>query len=251
MTVVLSGVAADTTNTSPVPEVDADGGFDYVPIPERDPEDTTEERTYGGWRLRDGSRAAETLDQIRPLGDRSRVVDGDELVDWPLHHDPNFEAATYGERRPAYTTRLLELEAGDIVAFYTGLRRGDALHRYLIGYVEVAEVHDVDCMERDRAVEVLRANPENAHSKRFEATEDVDDNLVVVDGTDAVLMEHGLRISGERASGHYYLDEELQEVWRPRTARSPAYLGGVKQAHVLEVGATEFLDVVERRLEGP
>lgn len=247
MTVVLSGVAADTTNTSPVPEVDADGGFDYVPIPERAREATTEETTYGDWRLLDGSTAAEHLDEIRPQGDRSRIVDGDEVEDWPLHHDPNFEAATYGERRPAYTTRLLELEAGDLVAFYTGLRGEDALHRYLIGYLEVDEVHDVDGMERERAAEVLRASPENAHSKRFEATDEVDDGLVVVEGRSGELFDRAFGISQRRSNGHYYLDEELQESWRPRNTASNAYLGGVKQAHLLEVDAAEFLDVIDRR----
>ncbi len=248
MTVVLSGVAADTTNASPVPQVDADGDFDYVPIPERAREATTEKTTYGDWRLRDGSTAADELDEIRPRGDRSRVVDGDELADWPLHHDPNFEAATYGERRPAYTTRLLELEAGDLVAFYTGLRRGDALHRYLVGYVEVAEVHDVDGMARERAVDVLRANPGNAHSKRFEATGEVDDGLAVVEGQDGDLLDSAVRISVRRSNGHYYLDEELQESWLPRNTDANAYLGGVKQAHLLDVDAAEFLDVVDRRL---
>ena len=57
MTVVLVGVAADTTNVEPVPTVDEVGRFDYVPIPEAYAERTTETRTYGNEDLR-------TLDRL-------------------------------------------------------------------------------------------------------------------------------------------------------------------------------------------
>ncbi|MFW5929814.1 MAG: hypothetical protein ACOCT0_05280, partial [Halobacteriota archaeon] len=132
MTVVLSGVAADTTNVRPTPAVDEEGGFDYVPIPERSRDATVETESYGSWEVRDGV-AADHVDVVRPRGDGSLVVRGDEVRGWPLHHDPNFEALTYGERRPAYTALLRELDPGDAVVFYTGLRSGGRRHRYVIG----------------------------------------------------------------------------------------------------------------------
>jgi len=65
LTVVLCGVGADTGNVRPVPRVDGDGRFDYVPIPEKGP--TTEEATYGSLESRHGDGSlAETLDGIRP-----------------------------------------------------------------------------------------------------------------------------------------------------------------------------------------
>ncbi len=242
MTVVLSGVGADTTNVSPVPSLHEDRGFSYLPIPERGRDATTETERYGSWRMRDGSHAVRYVEELRPRGDDSLVVSGDEVGSWPLHHDPNFEAATYGERRPAYTHKLLELGDGDLVAFYTGLRSDDTLHRYLIGYVEVAEVYDVDGMEQENAVEVLRDNPENAHSKRWQATGEVDDGLVVVDGRDAELYDHAFPISVQQPNGHYYLKPELEDRWSPRSSgEGTAYLGGVKQAHLLDVTAGDFV----------
>ncbi len=249
MTVVLSGVAADTTNVSPVPSVDGDGRFSYVPIPERSRSATVEDSCYGDWWLADGYTAADHLEEIRPKGDDTLRVRGDELADWPLHHDPNFDAATYGERRGAYTRRLLELEAGDVVAFYTGLRRDGSMHRYLIGYIEVERVYDVDAMEYDRAVEVLMDNPENAHTKRWQATGEVDSGLTVADGSDARLLDRGRRISVQRDNGHYYLDAELETRWRPRhSGDGTAYLGGVKQAHLLDVDGEKFQSDVVNQL---
>jgi len=74
LTVVLCGVGADTGNVRPVPRVDGDGRFDYVPIPEKGP--TTEEATYGSLESRHGDGSlAETLDGIRPGSEGDWVTD--------------------------------------------------------------------------------------------------------------------------------------------------------------------------------
>ena len=132
--IALVGIGADSTNSAPTPRVYGDGRFEYIPIPEkRGPEGTM----------------ADYLEAIRPRpgAEDPPEYTGDRLAEWPLHHDPNFEALTYGETtsRAAYTNLLTDLQAGDGVAFYTGLRDADASyrHRYLIGYFTVQEV--VDC----------------------------------------------------------------------------------------------------------
>ncbi|MFP4188406.1 MAG: hypothetical protein ACLFR5_03245 [Halobacteriales archaeon] len=244
--IVLSGVAADTTNASPVPRLYKDGGFDYVPIPEESRNATTETRTYADVSVRDGT-AAGYLDAVYP-GGGDDAVEGDALASFPVHHDPNFDALTYGERRPAYVERLRRLEGGDAVVFYTGLRSDDTdgLHRYAIGYLVVDEVVYFEALDDETARRRIREHPENAHAKRFAATGEVDDNLVVVDGRDGVLFDRAYRLSKRTPSGHYYLRDELQEALDPEPSGRDdrnAYLGGVKQAHVLRSGIDGFLGV--------
>ncbi|MDZ7688838.1 MAG: hypothetical protein U5J64_08990 [Halobacteriales archaeon] len=245
--IVLSGVAADTTNAEPTPHLYEDGGFDYIPIPETAREETVETRTYADVSTRD-STAAEYLGRIYP-GGGDVAVEGDALADFPVHHDPNFDALTYGERRPAYVERLRRLEEGDAVAFYTGLRNEDAegLQRYVIGYFVVDEVVYFENFDDDEARERIREHPENAHTKRFEATGEVDDNLVVVEGREGGLLDEAFRISERTPSGHYYLRDDLQDAFSPEPSGRDdrnAYLGGIKQAHVLRVGVDGFLGTV-------
>ena len=245
--IVLSGVAADTTNAEPTPRLYDDESFDYIPIPETARNATAETRTYADVSTRDGT-ADEYLECIYP-GGGDRAVSGDKLADFPLHHDPNFEALTYGERRPAYVKRLRRLEKGDAVAFYTGLRdsTGDALHRYVVGYFVVDNVVYFDALDDSEARERIREHPENAHTKRFEATGEVDDNLVIVEGKKGGLLDEAFRISKRVPSGHYYLNDDLQEAFDPEPSGRDdrnAYLGGIKQAHVLRVGVDNFLGTI-------
>ena len=63
VTVVLCGVGADTGNVRPVPAVDADGRFEYVPIPEKAA--TAETATYGALSQRFGDESlADLLDEL-------------------------------------------------------------------------------------------------------------------------------------------------------------------------------------------
>jgi hypothetical protein len=245
--IVLSGVAADTTNAKPTPRLYDDGAFDYVPIPETARNATVETKTYADVSTRDGT-AADYLKLIYPSGGE-HAVEGDELDDFPLHHDPNFEALTYGERRPAYVKRLRKLEEGDAVAFYTGLSNAseDALHRYLIGYFVIDNVVYFDALDDSEARERIREHPENAHTKRFEATGEVDDNLVIVEGKKGGLLDEAFRISKRVPSGHYYLRDDLQKAFDPEPSGRDdrnAYLGGIKQAHLLRVDVDNFLGTI-------
>lgn len=242
MTVVLSGVAGDTTNVSPVPSVHADDSFDYLPIPERGNDVTVEDKTYSDWWMPEEELTAdEYLDEIRPRGDGSLSVTGEELGDWPLHHDPNFEALTYGERRPAYVNQLKKLTEGDGVLFYTGLRQKDTdcLHRYAIGYFVVETVAHIAEMEGEKARSCIRNRPENAHTKRFEATGELDDSLIVVDGSEGGVFERAHRISTRAENGHYYMSDNLTDSLG--VGGKTPYLGGVKQAHSIDVSVEKTL----------
>jgi len=247
--IVLSGIGADTTNASPTPRVYEDGGFDYVPIPETAHDTTVETRTYADVPTRQGT-AADYLDRVYP-GGGDESVEGVSLADWPLHHDPNFQALTYGERRPAYVERLRRLDEGDAVAFYTGLVDGssDAPHRYVIGYFVVENVVYFEDFDDEEARSRIREHPENAHAKRFEATGEVDDNLVIVEGKAGSLFDTAFRISQRTPSGHYYLRDSLQDALDPEPSGRDdrnAYLGGIKQAHVLRVSTDTFLETAAR-----
>lgn len=270
MTVALLGIGADSTNASPTPPVDEDGRFEYIPIPEsQGPAGTTEPRTYGTTTLRHrAGTLADYLDTITPVWDGDETRSGDSLADWPLHHDPNFDALTYGETnsRGAYTTLLRGLESGDVVAFYTGLQRDSTgpRHRYLIGYFTVNEILDCRRIEHDgrfvpfsdlpptRREALLERHRHNAHVKRYEATGSfaaADDGLVIVDGREpGGLLDRAIRISEQHAGGHYYLTDALEDRFRPASGGNPdrnAYLGGIKNAHALDVDRVEFVEFVE------
>lgn len=272
MTVALIGIGADSTNASPTPPVDDAGRFEYVPIPESEgPDGTTESLTYGTapLRHREGTMA-DYLDTISPEWNGSDRLAGDDLAVWPLHHDPNLDSLTYGETnsRGAYTKILRALEPGDLVAFYTGLQRSSEAprHRYIIGYFTVKSV--LDCQRVEHAGETYRfsdlpdaarselldAHAENAHVKRYAATGEFaapDDGLVIVDGRKpGGLLDRAFRISEQHASGHHYLTDELEDTFDPEPGGNPdrnAYLGGIKNAHVLNVEPSVFREVVERR----
>ncbi len=259
MTVALLGVGADSSNCSPTPPVYSDGTFEYIPSPERNGAAATNEpRTFGNTRLTHQDRViAEFLDHISPEGDavEEEAVTGMRLEDWPLHYDPNFQALTYGAtaHRGAYVDALRELEPDDMVAFYASLEHEDegSTHRYVIGYFAVAEVIDFEDLDpEDDAEEIanlMYENEENAHAKRYDAAGTIDEGLVIVDGTDpGTLLHEAFKISEHGGGGHYYLTDDLQEQFDPEEDDDDknAYLGGGKQAHLLNVDPEEFVETV-------
>lgn len=255
MTVALLGVAADSSNCSPTPPVYADGTFEYIPSPEpHGAAATNEPRTYGNTRLSHQDVVmAEFLSSITPEGEEEAVT-GMRMRDWPLHYDPNFQALTYGEtgRRGAYVEAMRELEPDDGIAFYASLEDEDSgsTHRYVIGYFTVAEVIDVAAVDDDEELaNLMFENDENAHAKRYDATGAVDDDLVIVAGkAPGTLLGEAFKISEHGGGGHYYLTDDLQDALDPEPSGNEdknAYLGGGKQAHLLNVSVEEFRDVVE------
>lgn len=269
MTIALLGVGADSTNSSPTPPIYADNSFEYIPIPESSgPEGTVEERTFGNSNLRhQDASMAEYLDYIVPTQADGETVTGDRLATWPLHHDPNFSALTYGEStsRGSYTTLLRSLCEDDVVAFYTGLSEADTTytHRYVIGYFTVDRIIDFQRLSRDGTAVSFRDLPadeqenllaphsENAHAKRFAAYGEIADNdgLVIVDGKEpGGLLDTAFRISDHSGGGHHYLTDELQRMFAPEPGGNPtknAYLGGIKQPHTLNIPFEVFQDIVD------
>ncbi len=210
---------------------------------------------------------ADYLNQIKPTEDDGETYTGDQLAEWPLHFDPNFEALTYGEStsRGPYTKIIRSLSEGDVVAFYTGLR-GDSTkytHRYIIGYFTVDTIIDFKSLKQggeevkfsdlptDEQKNLIEQHSENAHAKRFEASGAIgnNDGLVVVDGKEpGGLLDEAFRISQHSGGGHHYLTDELQEEFSPGhggNSKRNAYLGGIKQAHTLDVSLSKFREIVE------
>jgi len=257
MTVVFAGVGADDSNVNAHAPLYADGRFEYVPIPEKVPS-TDEPETFGSWQLRDDDRTAadltNRLDTYPEDGD-ARVVRDGAVADWPLHHDPNFEALTYGEHREGfgqYVSRLRRLDEGDVVAFYTSLvtQESDRKHRYLVGYFTV---DSVTVIEPDDGPETKRhklaRHPENAHAKRAEDGVPFydDKRLVVVAGRapgglferDPIqLSEYRERPDGR---GGYYLDPAIGE--RFEIVEGSEYMTR-KPALVSEMAGRAFVELV-------
>ncbi|MEY7847594.1 hypothetical protein AB7C87_00100 [Natrarchaeobius sp. A-rgal3] len=256
MTVVLAGVGADSTNLGALGPLYDDGRFEYVPIPEKTSK-TTESRTLGDWPLSaDGRVAADLTTRIEPQPVRGGVdtVRGADLESWPLHHDPNFEALTYGEHRTSgYVSRLRSLEDGDVVGFYVGLRRpdGDRAHRYLIGYVTVDRV-DVITPEtsRDERVAILERHPDNAHTKRARGGDLYleEKTVVFVDGREpgGLFDRHPIRLSEYEVKpgnvrAQYYLREAIESNWNVRAGGSNMMY---KPAYRCALSNEEFLGLV-------
>ena len=258
MTVVLAGVGADTTNVGALAPLYADGRFEYVPIPEKTRR-TNEEATLGSWRFRyrDGCAAdLTTRIQPRPVRGDADAVSGDELASWPLHHDPNFEALTYGEHRTSgYVDRLGALEPDDVVGFYAGLRREDdpdgRAHRYLIGYLTVDRVDVLTPDMADEAVEaILAAHPDNAHAKRARDGRPylADKTVVLVDGREPGglferdpirLSDYYVKPGNERAQ--YYLRDDIRAEWRVEAGGSNMMY---KPAYRCALSGDQFRDLV-------
>lgn len=186
---MLIGVGADTDHVEPPLELTSEGRFDYIPIPESYP--TTETMTFGNWELTHrGCTAAEYVEGIRPKGeDGEWIRNPEDISSHPVHHDPNFEAMTFGDRRGGGgkgATIADNLEQDDILGFYTGMREGpvdDNLNRYLYGFMTVNAVHDLSELKSETYHDGLREFPNNAHTKRLEeAGVPKHDDLVIVDG---------------------------------------------------------------------
>ncbi|MFC6717968.1 hypothetical protein ACFQGT_10050 [Natrialbaceae archaeon GCM10025810] len=255
MTVVLAGVGADSTNLGALGPLYDDGTFEYVPIPEKTRR-TRETETLGSWELRNGGAAAELTTRItpQPVHDGTRTIAGEELAAWPLHHDPNFEALTYGEHRTSgYVSRLRALEPGDVVGFYAGLHRPgrDRAHRYLIGYVTVEEVAVIDpetpTAEREA---ILERHADNAHAKRARDGELYlsEKTVVIVDGCEPGglferdpirLSDYYVKPGNERAQ--YYLREVVAETFRVEAGGENMMY---KPAYRCALSGEEFRDLV-------
>ncbi len=171
-----------------------DGSFEYIPIPEGKP--TRGAPSYAHLMGRCG----------RPLSEFVRAP----LRDAIPHNDPEFATYTYGDPTSNKRRQLLRLDRGDVLAFYAGLQpwNGEDVARlYIIGYLTVKAVHDVDAIER-HALEALKFRLCNqAHFLRDPS----DQGLVVVEGDPATskLLERAVPLGDPTHSTLRDLDGEI------------------------------------------
>lgn len=251
MTVLLVGVGADTEHVKPALELTSEGLFDYIPIPESYP--TTENETFGTWELpHRGGTAANYIEAIRPEGEDSEWNSDPEVIaSCPVHHDPNFEAMTFGDRRGGGgkgAALVDNLNQNDILGFYTGMREGpddDNLNRYLYGYMTVKEVRDLSVMEGDAYHSELREFPENAHTKRLEASgTPKHEDVVIVDGKEPTTKLDSPVKVGKRIEKRpwYQVTKEFASQFAVRGGQKGI---GRKFPLILELDADEFLAKIE------
>ena len=257
MTVVLAGIGADTTNVGALGPLYEDGTFEYVPIPEKTRQ-TTESATFGTWPLGDGRTAASLTNRIRPrpIADPDVVLRDEALSNWPVHHDPNFEALTYGEHRYGYASALETLDTGDVVGFYAGLRRQEdgRAHRYLIGQMTVEAVEVITPeMDSDEVDAVFSRHPENAHTKRAVEGRPYlrDKRIVIVDGRDpgGLFDRHPVRLSEYvtkpgNSRPQYYLRSEVERALDIRSGRENMQF---KPAYRAAIDADRFREWIDER----
>lgn len=266
MTVLLVGVGADGINTDPIPPIHEDGRFEYIPIPETET-GTAETRTYGSESLRyQDQTMADHLNWIKPGGDDDRKKDSlEEIKSHPLHYDPDFSNLTYGESsgRGDYVEKLMELQQGDILAFYAGLSDGNRVHRYMIGYFTISEIVNTGGITGRARRTLFENHQHNAHAKRYLGTgESKFDEVAIIDGKEpgGLLQKTSFRMSvyeqfeGNKIRQYYLADDFAREfpIDDPTWSHDPEsdhkddkiYLG-VKPAIRLNITADEFIDKIQ------
>ena len=119
MKALLVRIGVDTAYGGWNAPVDADGRFVYVPIPE---ERGTAfhpglERRYG-----EVLPALERFSADHDCGlfDDLRFPQG--LLEYPMHLDPDFECLTYGDEGARRGAGMVNMDEGDLLVFYGGMR---------------------------------------------------------------------------------------------------------------------------------
>ena len=253
MTVVLVGVGADSEHLRPKLQLTEEGYFDYIPIPES--YSTTETLTYGTLDLdhRDGT-AGDYVTAISPKGEDSDWIDNPtEIESYPVHHDPNFEAMTFGDRRGGggkggtLVGNFGSYDETDVLGFYTGLKEGASdsnLNRFLYGYMTVEAVHDLSSLDGEKYHNALREFPENAHTKRLEAAETPKHNgIVIVEGrSPSKKLDQPVRISERIDQAPWYrVTREFADEYNVEGDQKGI---GRKFPLVLNLDGEEFIDKI-------
>ena len=203
------------------------GVFEYVPIPEA--KQTSYPYTYSTLIGRSGKPLSEFV--------RHKVKDATP------HFDPEFDTRTYGDPTPNKRRQLLRLERGDLLVFYAGLQPRpeiDDPRLYIIGLIDVDQVHDLGRVSVGRYPELRRRIGDNAHLFRSRA----DEALVIVQGRkngsrlfdkalplgDSTahmlpdLCQLGYNGSLLRSIGHWIKGESQVEALRSMLEQGPASL---------------------------
>lgn len=253
--VVLVGVGADTDHVRPALRLTNDGDFDYIPIPESYP--TAESKTYGNWELEhsDGF-ASDHVTAISPRGNDSDWINDEAAIEsHPVHHDPNFEAMTFGDRRGGGGTGSTLVkhfgasDEADMLGFYTGVKESENdpnLNRFLYGYMTVDQVHDLSDLESAEYDDALKAFPENAHAKRLAVAGSAKhDDIVIVEGKQPTRkLRSPLQVSERIDEPPWYrVSDRFATEFRVEGGQKGI---GRKFPLVLDVDASEFVEKVDR-----
>ncbi len=158
---MLLRVGIDKGSGGALAPIFEDGSFEYIPIPEEDP-DSIETRTYSntkGWR---GNPFAYYLPP--------------RIKDSYLHFDPEFESFTYGDST-AKRNYLLKLDEDDLLIFYAGLtpykNKNYAEALYIIGYFTIQGIIDFNQLRETEVEKFAQKYANNAHIKRAGDFEDL------------------------------------------------------------------------------
>ena len=179
-----------------------DGSFEYIPIPEVDP-DSTESRTYENTKGRKGQPLAYYLPN--------------RIKDSSMHFDPEFETFTYGD--PTSKRKfLLKLDKDDLLVFYAGLTPFmnsnfvEAL--YIIGYFTIELIIDFNQLNESEADAVAQNYQNNAHVKRSMDFQDL--VIVAANKEKSKLLDKAILIStrkpDKRGRPYHAVSPEMEEL---------------------------------------
>jgi len=184
MQVVLLRIGVDSASGGTQGPLFSDGGFEYVPVPDRFRGAGVDKRTYGN-----------------TMGRRGRLMDyfpesrQDKIADMRIHFDPEFDTFTYGDPT-SLKSRLRHLARGDFLVFYAGLKPdgpGAEAALYIIGYFIVAKAGRASDFSKS---ELRRDFGHNFHVMHRRVFRDQKNRLVLVKGGHGSrLLNKAFRIS--------------------------------------------------------
>ncbi len=171
MKVVLLRVGIDTGSGGIHGPLFADGSFEFIPIPDGFGVDS---RAYGNTLGRSGRYFIDYFPRrLQP-----------KMTGRSMHVDPEFSTFTYGDPTPP-KAGLRRLVAGDILAFYCGLKGWDvpsAPALYLVAYFEVAVAGRAEDFDDDQISGLFG---ENSHVRHPDICARQRGQLVLVKGSPA------------------------------------------------------------------
>jgi hypothetical protein len=213
---LLIRVGIDTQTGGCVAPLFPDQTFEYIPIPHSPKRCTTSEKTtYTNIK----GRSSRYLAEFIPPKYRKQHP----------HSDPEFTTFTYGDPAREKAQKMSQLEKGDLLIFYAGLRnmadtgRGN-IRTYFIAYFTVEKVYDFRGKTKAVKESYFSEVPNNAHSKLDRGCEE-HNNLVIIKGKEGAkeskLLSKALPLGDDRG----YVLEEVQPVlgWNEYIVRSRGF----------------------------
>jgi len=202
MQVVLLRVGIDKGSGGIYGPIFQDDSFEFICIPDKR---NIDERTYGTIIGKYG----------KPLIDYFPESSRHKMENQPVHVDPEFTTFTYGDLVPL-KSRLGQLEPGDLIAFYCGLKGWNCETEaalYLVGYFEVQRAVKAIDYSRQDLRPMFGDNFHVHHERVYNAQRE---KLVLVKGTDNSRLLKKARLISE--VGHdkrwrriHVLSKEMRE----------------------------------------